>query len=260
MRKFAVSSTLFSILLPVFVFAYPGGTPLYVTDTGPFCASCHSSVKAEYTPELPAEAAKEQTPEFKHYGLVRSQIPPSPYLELSARQKKDLIKVARYIDKNSSVTLKAPKKVKSGSEIKVTVKAVGGNGPVICVMLVDRALRFQARPVSSDGWTITGEPLVKGQDGQPQTTWLDRRIPSEKNKGLKRNLNFILIYDQVFDMNKNIFPSAEVTYTLKSPSSPGTYTLTAAFLYGTENSDTAGVFQRPSGRILFSKEHKVTVR
>ena len=40
---------------------------------------------------------------------------------------------------------------------------------------------------------------------------------------------------------------------------PGTYSLTAAFLYGTENADKAGFFQRPSGRILFSEEMKVQV-
>lgn len=243
-----------AVLLPCAALGYPNGPGIYLTDTGPFCASCHSAAKAEYMPELPSDAAQKEIPENKHYGLVRLIAPVSPYAELTDEQKEKVIKTAKQIDANSSVAISAPSRVKAGSEIKVTLKAKGGNGPTICVMLVDRALRYQARPVASDGWTIVGEPLVKGQDGAPQKTWLDRRIP-----GLKKNLNFIMIFDQKFDLEKNIFPSGEVTYTLKSPSEKGTYTLAAAFLYGTENTEKAGVFARPSGRILFSDELKIEV-
>lgn len=181
---------------------------------------------------------------------MRTAAAPSPYVELSEGDKERVIKEAKEIDSNSKVSISASEtKVKAGGEIKVTVNAKGGNGPVICVMLVDRALRFQSRPVASDGWRIAGEPEVKGQDGRPQKAWLERRL-----KGVPRNLNFIMIENQKFDLEKNIFPEASVTYTLKAPQTPGVYTLAAAFLYGTENAVKAAFFQRPSGRILFSDE------
>lgn len=244
-----------SILLrPCLSYAYPNGTLMYVTDMTPACASCHSAAKAEYMPELPADIAKGETPDMKHYGLIHMPSMPSPYLELTEEQKEKVIKEAKEIDAKSSVTITAPAKVKKGGEVKVTVKAKGGDGPVICLMLVDKPLRFQARPVQSDGWMIVDEPVVKGQDGKMQTAWLDKRI-----KGLKRNLNFVIVMDQKYDLDKGEFPSGEVVYTLKAPSAPGTYSLTVAFLYGTENADKAGFFQRPSGRILFSDEMKIQV-
>lgn len=255
MRIVAAAAVAAAMLLPAAAGAYPNGTMHYVTDTSPFCASCHSAAKAEYMPELPAGAARGETPENKHYALVRSMTPPNPYLELTAEQKDALIKEAKAIDANSTVTLSAPAAVRAGEEVKVTVKATGGNGPVICVMLVDRALRFQSRPVSASGWLVAGEPEVTGQDGKARKDWLEKR-----HKGLRRNLNFITITGQEYDPAAKKYPSGSVTYRLRAPMEPGTYTLTAAFLYGTENSSTAGFFQRPSGRILFSKEHTIEVR
>lgn len=252
MKKIAIIVSI--LLMPCLSYAYPNGTLMYVTDMTPACASCHSAAKAEYMPELPPDMAKNETPDMKHYGLVRMPSMPSPYLELTEGQKEKIIKEAKGVDANSSVTVSAPAKVKRGEEIKVTVKTRGGNGPVVCLMLVDKPLRFQARPVQSNGWMVVDEPVVKGQDGKMQTAWLDKRI-----KGLKRNLNFVIIMDQKYDLEKEIFPSGEVVYTLKAPSVPGTYSLTAAFLYGTENAEKAGFFQRPSGRILFSDEMKVQV-
>lgn len=245
-----------ALFFPAFAGGYPNGTGMYVTDTGPFCASCHSAARAEYMPELPPEAARSETPEAKHYGLVRSPAVPNPYMELTGVQKEELIKAARMIDRASSVSVKAPKRARAGEEIEVTVKARGGNGPVVGVMLVDRAVRFQARPVSADGWKIEGEPAVRGQGGSLQDTWVKRRLSS---MGLKSNLNFILVFDQKFDPDEDIFPEAEVTYRLRAPREPGKYALTAAFLYGTENTDRAAFFQRPSGRILFSKTAEVVV-
>ncbi len=252
MKKIAVTISI--LLAPYVSHAYPNGTLMYVTDMSPACASCHSAAKAEYMPELPPDMAKNETPEFKHYGLVRMPSMPSPYLELTEDQKDSIVKEAKAIDANSSVTLSAPSRVKKGEEIKVMVKARGGDGPVVCIMLVDRPLRVQARPVQSDGWIIMDDPVIKGQDGKTQTAWLDKRI-----KGLKKNLNFVTVMGEKYDLDKGVFPSGEVTYTLKAPSMPGTYSLTAAFLYGTENADKAGFFQRPSGRILFSEEMKVQV-
>ncbi|MBI5644025.1 MAG: hypothetical protein HY954_11205 [Deltaproteobacteria bacterium] len=241
-------------LLPVAAYGYPNGTPQYVTDSGPFCASCHSSVMAGYMPELPPDVAKKELPEQKHYALVRMPTLPSPYVELTPEDKERLINKAKLIDSNSAVSITARSKVKAGGELTVTVKARGGNGPVIGIMLVDRALRYQARPVSSDGWLVTGEPEVIGQDGKIQKAWLDKRI-----KGTPRNLNFVLIEGERFDPERNLYPEGMVTYALKAPSAPGAYTLTAVLLYGTENTDKAGFFQRPSGRILFSEEIKVEV-
>lgn len=254
MRKTAAFCLSLAVLSPALAAAYPNGTPQYVTDAAPFCASCHSAAKALYMPELSAEAALRELPEAKHYGAVRSQEPPSPYLELTEAQREEVVRAARLIDANSWVTLTAPESAKAGGEITVTVKARGGNGPAVGIMLVDRALRFQARPAPSAGWLVSGEPEVRGQDGKPQTRWLDRRA-----KGASRNLSYMMAEGLRFDPGKGIYPEATVTYRLKAPSAPGLYTLSAAFLYGTENTDKAGFFQRPSGRILFSEEAIVRV-
>lgn len=245
---------LFAIAAPSAALAYPNGTPMYVTDSGPFCASCHSALKAGYMPEAPPDFAQNEVPEAKHYALVRAPLPPSPYIELTDAEKEEVIRVAKLIDSRSSVAISGPESVKPGSEAVFEVKARGGNGPVIGIMLVDRALRFQSRPVSSSGWQILGEPVLTGQDGKPQRSWFEKR-----SEGLDTNLNYVAIEGQGFDLEKDLFPGGTVTYRLKAPLAPGVYTMAAAFLYGTENTDKAGFFQRPSGRILFSEEIRVRV-
>lgn len=242
------------LLLPDLGYGYPNGTPHYVTDLAPACASCHAARKAEDMPSMPRAFAQAEVAEKKHYGLVRKAFPPSPYLELTEAQRERVIAEAKAIDRNASITLEAPASARPGEEITVRVKARGGNGPAIGIMLVDRPSRYQARPVSASGWTVVGEPVIIGQDGRRQTTWLDSRM-----KGLPRNLSFILVTDQQFDLAKERFPAGDITFTLRAPSAKGTYRLTAVFLYGTENAETAGVFQRPSGRILFSRVSKVRV-
>lgn len=252
-----MKKTVFAALIaitPAAALAYPNGTPNYVTDTGPFCASCHSAIKVEYMPETPPAFARSEVPETKHYGAVNAGMPPSPYVELTAKQREEVIRIAKLIDSRSSVTLSAPNRVKAGQEMTVTVNARGGNGPAVGVMLVDKALRFQARPISSSGWHIIDAPEVKGQDGKAQTIWLDRRAT-----GISRNLNYVMIEEQAFDLGKDIMPGGTVTYRLQAPTRPGAYSMAAAFLYGTENTDKAGFFQRPSGRILFSDELEVIV-
>ena len=248
------AGVLLFMLVPAIALAYPNGTQQYVTDTGPFCASCHSVARAEYMPELPSDTARREVAEIKHYGLVRMPSPPSPYMELTVEEKEELIRKAKLIDANSTVTLSAPVKLKAGQEASITVKARGGNGPVICVMLVDGASRFQARPVASTGWLILGAPEVRGQDGLPQTAWLDKRV-----EGTAKNLNFITITGQKFDLEKKLFPEGTVTYRVKAPSAAGVYKMAAAFLYGTENAVNSSFFQRPSGRILFSSEVTIEV-
>ena len=247
--------TLFAASLPVLAHAYPNGPTHYVTDMMPACASCHAVHDQATMPEMPDVYAEGELAENKHYGSVRAQLPPSPYLELTEEEKASLIQEAQQIDKNASVTINAPAEVDQGTKVTVTIKARGGNGPAIGLMLVDKPYRFQARPVIADGWRVVGEPQIKGQGGEAQTTWLDKRL-----EGTPRNLSFILVMDQRYDPAKDLLPEAEITYTLIAPVNPGDYTLTAAFLYGTENATHAGFFQRPSGRLMFSEPHAIRVR
>lgn len=68
-----------------------------------------------------------------------------------------------------------------------------------------------------------------------------------------------MISEQHYDRQKQVFPTGEIVFTLKAPTTPGRYSLSAALLYGTENAASAAVFQRPSGRILFAEEIAVSV-
>ena len=47
--------------------AYPAGPQLFVTDLAPNCATCHSMLKAEYTPERPPDSSTGELPTNKHY-------------------------------------------------------------------------------------------------------------------------------------------------------------------------------------------------
>lgn len=253
MKRFALLCPLLAAALPLTTLAYPNGPTQYVTDMLPACASCHAARDKAYMPEMPASYAEGELPKTKHYGMVRALKP--PYLELTEEQKALLIQEAEQIDRDASVRIEAPTEAKPGAQITLTIKARGGNGPAIGLMLVDKAYRYQARPVTADGWQIVDAPRVKGQGGKEQTTWLDKRL-----KGTPRNLGFILVLDQRYEPDKGLLPEGEIRYTLRAPDKPGDYTLTAAFLYGTENARTAAFFQRPSGRLLFSEPHKIKVR
>lgn len=134
-------------------------------------------------------------------------------------------------------------------------------------MLVDNDLRYQGRAISGDGWFIVGEPKVWGPDGKEQTRWLERRGP-----GLRKNLNFVVIFDMKSDLAAKTFPEGKVTWTLRAPQEPGTYTMAVVFYYGSEKSSPVGRVERaaavlprggfagPSGHMLFSKVHQITVR
>lgn len=255
MTRIVFYCALLVLPLPVIVQAYPNGPTHYVTDMLPACASCHAVRDKRTMPEVPEAYAESELAENKHYGSVRAQLPPSPYLELTQEEKERIIQEAQQIDDNATVTISGPAEVIQGTRLTVTIKARGGNGPAIGLMLVDKPYRYQARPVTADGWQIIETPQVKGQGGKAQTTWLDKRI-----EGTPRNLGFILVLDQRYDAEKGVFPEGEITYTLIAPVKPGDYTLTAAFLYGTENATKAGFFQRPSGRLMFSEPLKIRVR
>jgi hypothetical protein len=83
-------------------------------------------------------------------------------------KRKALLEVVKWVDDNSSVTLKAPTTAIPGATILVTVETKGGIGPVVGVALVDLPLRFQARPIASDGWYVVKKPTVIGRDGKEQ--------------------------------------------------------------------------------------------
>jgi hypothetical protein len=138
----------------------------------------------------------------------------------------------------------------------------GGMGPVVAASLVDLPLRFQARPIAADGWYVVGKPKVVGVDGKEQSWWLDKRVNE------KKNLSFVLVQAKA-DMEKKVLPTTKVTWSLRAPIDPGTYTITAAFLYGTEDEDEMktgkleeppGGRSGPSGRIAFSDTVTVAVR
>lgn len=234
--------------------AYPNGTPHYVTDMVPACASCHAARYATSMPGIPDRLAKQELIEQKHYAQIERDLPPSPYLELSETRRMQLLEAVRKIDEGAKVVMEAPETVKPGGEFKVIVRAVGGNGPAIGIMLLDRPLRFQALPATAVGWTLTQPPEVRGQGGELQNEWLDRRL-----EGLPRTLTYVMVTGQRHDPGEGIQPEGEVTFTLRAPQKPGTYPLAAAFLYGTENTNAAGVFQRASGRILFTEQAEITV-
>jgi hypothetical protein len=132
---------------------------------------------------------------------------------------------------------------------------------------VDSDLKQQARPVAGEGWLIAGTPRIVGPDGQPQTRWTDGRAD-----GLRKNVNSAVIFNHQSDLEKKVFPESKVTWTLRAPQDAGTYTLVAAFFYGTEKASPVGWTEvagnkvprggtfGASGHILMSKPVVVTVR
>ncbi len=134
-------------------------------------------------------------------------------------------------------------------------------------MLTDCDLRYSASPVQAGGFYISAEPQVVGPDGKPQTTFLDGRA-----KELGRNINYVNVAGVQSDPDAGTWPVCKVTYTLVAPCKAGEYTISAAFLYGTEKSVAVGRVQAadgrtlpagggtaPSGRIQFAKPVKITV-
>jgi hypothetical protein len=84
----------------------------------------------------------------------------------------------------------------------------------------------------------------------------------------RKNLSFILVQAKA-DVEKKALPTAKITWNLRTPIDPTTYTITAAFLYGTEEVDeyksgklepSPGGSSGPSGRTAFSDTVTVTVQ
>jgi len=245
--------------------AYNGGPLLIVTDLASSCAGCHSSVQKEQVRNAPEAFQSSQWVENKHYKQIEEGA--GPYKEMSPADRARLLADVKAIDAAASAVLAGPTAAKPGQEMTVTATVKGGAGPVIGVFLLDTDLRLQTRAITADGWFIVGAPKVTGPDGQAQTRWTDGRAD-----GLPKNINSALVFSHKSDLEKKAFPESKVTWTLRAPHDPGTYTLYVAFHYGTEKASPVGAVERagtvfprggpagPSGHILFSKPLTVTVR
>lgn len=247
--------------------AYPGGTPRVVANLATGCTNCHSSVNAEQLRDVPADAQASLLIEGRHFGEIKAG--EENYQKLSAPDREKLIAAIKAIDSHSSVSLAASAtQVKKSAPLTVTVTTKGGGGPVIGVMLTDNDLRYQSSPVQVQGFLITAAPQVTGPDGKPQTKFLDGRAA-----GLSKNINYVNIQEVKSDPDAGTYPECKVVYTLQAPNAAGEYTISAAFLYGTEKATTLGRVQGPggriyplggggahSGRVAFAKPIKVTVQ
>jgi hypothetical protein len=244
--------------------ADPYGPPHAVTDMGPFCANCHASTNLDQLRDLPAEAAVDETIEGKH--LARIKTDPA-YKDLSAADRTALIEAIAWVDEQASVSIHAPKQAGRNRPIEVTVVTKGGAGPVVGVSLVDSAVRFQARPIGSSGFKVIGPALVIGPTGKPQARWIERRV-----RGADMGLATVMIDGVQGDAVTKHVDETRTTWTLRAPPEPGTFTLAAAFFYGTEKAHPLGTVMRngrpeprggtegASGRIMFSEALKITVK
>jgi hypothetical protein len=241
---------------------FTGGPQLVVTDQIPSCAVCHAMAEADYDPEWPLERATGELPANKHYKVIEAA--ERGYKPIPEDKRKALLEQVKWVDQNSSITLNAPGSAKPGQTIEVTVETKGGIGPNVGIMLVDMPLRYQGRPIAADGWYVVGKPKVIGPDGKEQSWWLDKRANE------KKNLSFVLVQAKA-DPEKKTLPTSKITWTLRAPLDPGTYTITTAFLYGTEEPDEyqTGKFEAApagtgvsaaSGRIQFSEPVTVAVK
>jgi hypothetical protein len=247
--------------------AYPGGTPGYVTDVAPYCASCHSSASADQLQGVPVQRVQAEQAANKHLAKIRAGKPDGPYAKLSEAQRAGLITGIEQIDTASKVEVVAPAELKAGQVFEVTVNATGGGGPVIGIALVDSNQRWQARPAPSAGWHVVDKPSVIGPDGQPQAKFTDGRNPA-----LEAGTSYVNVYGVAADPGNTRFSSVSVTFRLRAPSAAGAYPLGAVFLYGTEKGSPGGAvetlqgkaplggFGGNSGRVKFSTVHQIQVR
>ncbi|MCG8591061.1 MAG: hypothetical protein MJE66_17350 [Proteobacteria bacterium] len=247
------------------VAAYPGGTPSFQTDVAPFCAGCHSSVKAEHLAGVGERATKELA-ENKHYANIRAG--KGGYEELSADEREKLIEHLRAVDANTKLEMETPPQVEAGKTFEITLRFTGGAGPVVAIALVDQAHRWFAKPASTLGWRVVGPPTIIGNDGQRQTQWLERRPESQG-----RELTYVNVTGHASDVTSGEWGSAKIVYTLRAPEKPGAYDLVAAFFYGTEKAtplghkvdpvrgkQVRGSFLGNSGRVDFTPVRTINVQ
>ena len=253
------------VLPPAHAGAWSGGPGLDVTDLTPNCSVCHSSVGKEQLRTVPEGFANATVFENKHYKAIEAGT--GAYQSMAPADREKLLADVKAMDQNASVALTVAQSAKPGQEIQITATVRGGNG-LMGVFLVDTDLRYQSRPIQGDGWMIVGPPRIWGGDGKEQTRWVERRAA-----GLKKNVNSAVIYDQKTDLGAGKFAEGKVTWTVRAPQEPGSYSVTVAFNYGTEKSSPVGAVTTPSGavlprggafgssgRIMFSRPVTVTVR
>jgi hypothetical protein len=244
--------------------AYPGGTPDFQTDVGPYCAACHSSTAEEDLLGL-GDRATAELPLNKHYAAIRAGA--GKYAELSEEDRARLIELLSAVDRNSTIMLEFPAQVTPGETFQVTVKVTGGAGPAVGVGLVDRAHRFYARPASALGWEVVGAPTIIGPKG-PQSTWIERRPEREG-----RNITFVEVDGVHSSADEDKWSRAKIIYTLKAPAAPGDYPLVGAYFYGTETGVAMSTRMHPefgpqplggtlgkSGRVKFSEAAVIAVK
>ena len=263
MRIIAPLSSL-TLLAAAVAWADPYGPPYAVTDMAPFCATCHASTTPAQLLDLPAEAAAAETTEGKHFSRIRTD---PAYRELSPADREQLIAAIKSVDEQASVTIQVPSQARRSSRIEVTVATRGGAGPVVGVSLVDSAIRYQARPISASGFKAVGPALVVGPNGKAQAQWAERRL-----RGSDMGLNTVMITGIDGDPVTKRVDETRTTWVLRTPPEPGTYSVAAAFFYGTEKGRPLGTVVRngraeprggpggASGRIMFSDVVKISVK
>ncbi len=248
--------------------AYPGGTPNFVTDVAPFCASCHSSVSLDALAGLAEARAQAELAANKHLAQIRAPKPDSAYAKLSDAQRAELLRGIEALDAAASVRVVAPPTVAPGQTFDVRVESSGGGGPVLGLGLVDAAHRFQARPAASAGWAIVDKPTVRGPDGVLQTRFTDGRNPA-----LAPGVSYVNVYDvSSSDAAQAKWASVTVSWKLRAPATPGAYPLAAVFFYGTEKGSPHGAvetlqgkgpiggFTAAAGRVRFSDVLQIQVK
>ena len=245
--------------------AYPGGTPDFQTDVGPYCAGCHSSTSAEDLSGLGGNRADAELALNKHFGAILSGA--GKYAELSEAERKKLVELLSAVDQNSTIALEFPPSVAPDSTFQVTVKVTGGAGPSVGVGLVDRPHRFFAKPASALGWEVVGAPTIIGPKG-PQSAWISRR-PEREGRGI----TFVNVEGVHSNADTDKWSRAKIIYTLRAPSEVGEYPLVGAYFYGTETGTSLSTTVHPefgpqplggalgkSGRVKFSNSAVITVK
>lgn len=246
------------------VHAYPGGTPDFQTDVGPYCAACHSSTSEEDLSGL-GDRARAELPLNKHFAAIRAG--QGRYAELAEADRAKLVQLLSAVDQNSTIGLEAPASVAPGETFQVTVRVTGGAGPAVGIALVDRPHRFFARPASALGWEVVGAPTIIGPRG-PQSEWIERRPEREG-----RSITFVNVEGMQSSADTDRWSRAKIVFTLKAPDRVGDYPLVGAYFYGTETGTALATRMDPelgpqplggtlgqSGRIKFSKKAMITVK
>jgi hypothetical protein len=261
--RLLAACTITVLVLTAVALADPYGPPHAVTDMAPFCASCHASTSLAQLPDLPPEIAMTETIEEKHLKHIQTSL---VYKDLTSTERQSLLNAVKWADEQATVTIGGPGQAKRNSRIEVTVITRGGAGPVIGLSLVDSVVRFQARPIGSNGFKVLGPPLIIGPDRKAQTDWIDRRM-----RGSDLGLSTIMIAGIQGDAVTRQVDETSTTWTLRTPPEPGVYGIAAAFYYGTEKTHPLGTVIRNgrpepkggpyggSGRVMFSTLLKINV-